>query len=90
MKHIKQFFMVQMMRNYIIKGDDMAYLDTGNNDVRTEGMSYAMMIKIKGLEKEFDCLGSGLKIYVDGRRENAGYFAWSVAPDEQNSYGPST
>ena len=35
-------------RVYFPVGDDMAYImDTGNNDARTEGMSYGMMICVQ-------------------------------------------
>lgn len=39
-------------------GPDMMYIeDTGNHDVRTEGMSYAMMFCVQmNRQKEFDCL----------------------------------
>lgn len=74
-------------------GDDMAYFeDTGNNDARTEGMSYAMMMCVqRNWKKEFDRLWKWTKTYMwmeEG--ENAGYFAWSVAPDgTKNSNGPA-
>ena len=43
---------------YYEVGDDMAYiLDVGNNDVRTEGQSYGMMISVQLDKKtEFDKL----------------------------------
>lgn len=74
-------------------GDDMAYLeDTGNNDARTEGISYGMMMCVQNnWKKEFDRLWKFAKTYMwmeDG--ENAGYFAWSVQPDgTKNSHGPA-
>ena len=42
-------------RFYHPVGEDMAYFeDTGNNDARTEGMSYAMMMCVqKDMKKEF-------------------------------------
>src|SRR5690625_8048251 len=45
-------------RIYYEVGDDKAYmLDTGNLDVRTEGMSYGMMMAVQMDEKEvFDRL----------------------------------
>ena len=74
-------------------GDDMAYIeDTGNHDVRTEGMSYGMMICVQ-LDKreEFNRLWKWAKTYMymtEG--ENEGYFAWSCRTDgEKNAYGPA-
>jgi oligosaccharide reducing-end xylanase len=38
---------------YYPMGDDMGYfLDTGNTDVRTEGMSYGMMMAVQMNDKE--------------------------------------
>lgn len=80
-------------RIYHAFSEDMAYVvDTGNNDVRTEGMSYAMMMCVqKDMKKEFDCLWKWTKTYMwmnDG--PNKGYFAWSVAPDgTKNATGPA-
>ena len=61
-------------------GPDMMYIeDTGNHDVRTEGMSYAMMFCVQmNRQKEFDCLWRWVVTHMyltEG--ENAGYFAWS-------------
>jgi oligosaccharide reducing-end xylanase len=58
---------------------DMAYMiDILNNDVRTEGMSYGMMIAVQLDKKtEFDALWKWAKTYMQhqsGKREN--YFAW--------------
>ena len=40
-------------RLYYDVGDDMGFItDTGNNDVRTEGMSYAMMMCVQMDDKE--------------------------------------
>jgi oligosaccharide reducing-end xylanase len=64
--------------------DDMAYIvDIGNGDVRSEGMSYAMMIAVQ-LDKqaEFNRLWKWARTYMyhgDGPR--TGYFAWHCAPD---------
>lgn len=71
----------------------MAYLeDTGNNDTRTEGISYGMMMCVQlDKKKEFDCLWNWAKtnmFMTEG--ENAGYFAWSVATDgSKNADGPA-
>lgn len=74
-------------------GDDMAYImDTGNRDVRTEGMSYGMMICVQlDMHGEFDRLWKWAKTYMwmtEG--ENEGYFAWSCAVDgTKNADGPA-
>lgn len=65
-------------------GDDAAYiLDTGNNDVRSEGMSYGMMIAVQlDHRAEFDRLWTWAKRHMqhrDGPRR--GYFAWQCARD---------
>lgn len=80
-------------RLYHAVGDDMAYfVDTGNNDARTEGMSYAMMMCVqRNMKAEFDRLWKWTKTYMfmeDGW--NKGYFAWSVKlSGEKNSNGPA-
>ncbi len=65
-------------------GADMAYIeDIGNGDVRTEGMSYGMMIAVQlNKQAEFNRLWKWTKTYMyhaDGPRK--GYFAWHCAPD---------
>lgn len=66
-------------RIYYPVGKDMAYMaDIGSNDVRSEGMSYGMMLAVQ-LDKrdEFDRLWRWAKKYMyhaDGPRR--GYFAW--------------
>lgn len=78
---------------YFEKGEDMGYLlDTGNNDVRTEGMSYGMMMAVQMDRKDiFDRLWLFAKTFMyqySGKYE--GYFAWSVAPDgKKNAEGPA-
>ncbi|WP_088102739.1 glycosyl hydrolase family 8 [Halalkalibacter urbisdiaboli] len=78
---------------YYPVGDDLGYmLDTGNLDVRTEGMSYGMMIAVQLNKKDvFDRLWKWAKTYMymtEG--ENAGYFAWSCKPDGSKlAYGPA-
>ncbi len=71
-------------RVYYPVGDDMAYiLDVNNNDVRTEGMSYGMMIAVQlDRQEEFNRLWKWVKTYMynqSGRHE--GYFAWHCTPD---------
>jgi endo-1,4-beta-D-glucanase Y len=66
---------------YYPVGNDEAYiLDTGNEDVRTEGMSYGMMICLQMNRKtEFDRLWKWAKThmqYSEGQYE--GYFAWQM------------
>jgi oligosaccharide reducing-end xylanase len=66
-------------RVYYPVGDDMAYIaDIANDDVRSEGMSYGMMIAVQlDKKEEFDRLWTWAKTYMyhpDGQR--AGYFAW--------------
>ena len=62
----------------------MAYLeDTGNHDVRTEGMSYGMMVCVQMDKKaEFDRLWKWVRTYMyipAGPCRN--YFAWSCSTD---------
>lgn len=74
-------------------GDDMGYLeDTGNHDVRTEGMSYGMMVCVQlDKKEEFDRLWKWVKTYMymdEGLHK--GYFAWSCHTDgTRNSSGPA-
>ncbi|MDO5124752.1 MAG: glycosyl hydrolase family 8 [Ruminococcus sp.] len=66
-------------RVYYPVGDDMAYIyDTGNNDVRSEGMSYGMMIAVQMNKKEeFDRLWKWAKTYMyHSSGERKGMFAW--------------
>lgn len=80
-------------RIYFEKGDDMGYmLDTGNDDARTEGMSYGMMMAVQMNQKDiFDRLWLFSKTYMyhsSGKYE--GYFAWSVKPSGEKNYeGPA-
>ncbi len=80
-------------RIYHQVGADMGYLeDTGNHDVRTEGMSYGMMMCVQlDMKEEFDRIWKWSKTYMyleEG--ENEGYFAWSCKTNgEKNAYGPA-
>ena len=80
-------------RIYHPAGEDMGYMeDTGNHDVRTEGMSYGMMMCVQMNKKnEFDRLWKWTKTYMYmSKGENAGYFAWSCQVDgTKNSWGPA-
>ena len=71
-------------RVYYPVGDDMAYItDIGNGDVRTEGMSYGMMIAVQlDKQEEFNRLWKWAKTYMyqsDGPYQ--GYFAWHCTTD---------
>lgn len=80
-------------RIYFEHGDHMGYmLDTGNNDARTEGMSYGMMMAVQMDRQDiFDRLWLFSKTYMyhdNGKYE--GYFAWSVQTDGvKNAEGPA-
>ncbi|MDI1256169.1 MAG: glycosyl hydrolase family 8 [Flavobacterium sp.] len=80
---------------YFEEGDSLGYVsDIKNNDARTEGMSYGMMVAVQLDKKEvFDRLWRWSVKYMqhqDGPRE--GYFAWSVNPQtkKQNSAGSAS
>jgi oligosaccharide reducing-end xylanase len=67
-------------------------LDTGNNDARTEGMSYGMMMAVQMDRKDiFDRLWLFSKTYMYHKQGiYEGYFAWSVKPTgERNFEGPA-
>jgi oligosaccharide reducing-end xylanase len=73
-------------RVYYSVGKDMAYIeDIGNADVRSEGMSYGMMIAVQlDKKEEFDRLWKWAKTnmyQVDGPYQ--GYFAWHCTSDGQ-------
>lgn len=71
-------------RLYFPVGNDLAYVaDIANHDVRTEGMSYGMMIAVQmNRQKEFNRIWKWAKTHMyhaDG--PFAGYFAWHCAYD---------
>lgn len=71
-------------RLYYPVGDDLAYIaDTGNGDVRSEGMSYGMMIAVQLDKKaEFDRLWRWANQYMrHASGPRAGYFAWQCRFD---------
>lgn len=79
-------------RIYHPVGEDMGYIvDTGNNDARTEGMSYGMMMCVQmDRKEEFDRLWKWTKTYMyhDDDTDQKGYFAWSCNLDgTRNSQG---
>lgn len=90
---MKNEFFYSDDRVYFTVGEDMGYiLDTGNNDVRTEGMSYGMMITVQlDMKEEFDRLWKWAYTYMYMTSGwNEGYFAWSCKPDgSRNSDGPA-
>lgn len=67
---------------HILDEETACFVDTGNNDARTEGMSYGMMMCVqRDMKKEFDSLWNFAKKYMYLEEGvNAGYFAWSVSP----------
>jgi oligosaccharide reducing-end xylanase len=71
-------------RVYYPVGDSMAYIeDIGNKDVRTEGMSYGMMIAVQlDKKEEFDRLWRWAKanMYFSSG-PHRGYFAWHCRTD---------
>lgn len=80
-------------RFYTEVAPDMAYVvDTGNDDVRSEGMSYGMMLAVQyDQQNVFDRLWKWAMTYMymeDGK--HAHYFAWSVDPSgTKNHFGPA-
>jgi len=93
LKEIKEEFFFGKDRVYFTTADNMGYVvDTGNIDVRTEGMSYAMMLCVQlNMQEDFDRIWRWAKTYMymtEG--ENEGYFAWSCKTDgEKNANGPA-
>jgi oligosaccharide reducing-end xylanase len=64
----------------------LAYItDWANNDARSEGMSYGMMIAVQlDKKREFDALWNWSKTYMlntDPKNPSRGYFAWSMSTD---------
>ncbi|WP_106484171.1 glycosyl hydrolase family 8 [Bacteroides sp. Marseille-P3684] len=70
---------------YYETADGLAFImDTGNNDVRSEGMSYGMMLSVQlDHRKEFDKLWGLAKKYMAYAPGSAwdGYFCWQCRPD---------
>ena len=65
---------------------ELAYLtDVVNHDVRTEGMSYGMMIAVQlGRKAEFDALWNWSKTYMyhaEADHPARGFFSWSMKTD---------
>jgi oligosaccharide reducing-end xylanase len=80
-------------RFYFEGPDDTAFLtDTGNHDVRTEGMSYGMMMAVQmDCRAVFDRLWKWARVSMFMETgKNRGYFAWSCGLNgEKNSWGPA-
>ncbi|HEY1986080.1 MAG TPA: glycosyl hydrolase family 8 [Terracidiphilus sp.] len=66
-------------------GPSMYVTDWANHDVRTEGMSYGMMITVQlGKKAEFDAIWNWVKTYMyigDPKHPSYGYFSWSCKTD---------
>ena len=69
-----------------------AYIfDTGSHDVRSEGMSYGMMISVQTNHKEeFDKLWAWAKSHMWHKGgEWDGYFSWQIQPNGQSDAKPA-
>lgn len=88
-----QMFFDPEEKIYLEVGKDMACMvDTGNNDARTEGMSYGMMMALQMDRKDiFDKLWLFSETYMhQSEGKYQGYFAWSVGLDgTKNAQGPA-
>lgn len=86
-------FVQEDTRFYYEAGADEGYMvDTGNIDVRTEGMSYGMMAAVQMGDKAiFDRLWKWAKTHMYMTEGvHAGYFAWSCNTDgSKRAYGPA-
>lgn len=89
----EMFYGDEEMRIYHPLGEDKGYfLDTGNLDVRTEGVSYGMMMCVQlDKKEEFDRLWTFAHQFMqhqDGKYKN--YFAWHCKLDGTRlSQGPA-
>lgn len=87
------FYGDENTRIYYPMGEDKGYLlDTGNLDVRSEGMSYGMMMAVQmDRKEEFDRLWNFSHTFMqhkEGRYKD--YFAWHCKPDGTRlSQGPA-
>ncbi len=73
--------------------DSGCMVDTGNNDARTEGMSYGMMMCVqmdnRALFDKLWCFSKRYMCQPGGKCE--GYFAWSVSLEgKHNAEGPAS
>lgn len=80
---------------YEVPGD-MAYIfDTGNDDVRSEGMSYGMMLCVQlNKQEQFNKLWKWAKTYMQHKQrgdDREGYFAWQLNRDGSiKDYNPAS
>ena len=77
----KFFYGTDDERIYYPVGEDMAYIYTADtDDVRSEGMSYGMMICVQmDKQEEFDRLWKWAKTHMQHKSgEFKGYFAWQM------------
>ena len=77
-------------RVYYPVGSDMAYImDIGSDDVRTEGMSYGMMVAVQMDKKaEFDRIWKWAKTYMFQQSGSyQGYFAWHCTKEGRKLNG---
>jgi oligosaccharide reducing-end xylanase len=81
-------------RVYYLVAEDMAYIeDIGNSDVRSEGMSYGMMITVQlDKKEEFDRLWKWARTYMyQSAGPYQGYFAWHCTREgEQLDANPAS
>lgn len=77
------FYGDENTRIFYPSGDEAYILDVGNGDVRSEGMSYGMMMCVQMDKKqEFDQLWKWAKTNMQVKSgPNEGYFSWSLNPD---------
>lgn len=78
------FYGEEDMRIYWPLGEDKGYfLDTGNHDVRTEGLSYGMMMAVQmDKQEEFNRLWLFAKEFMQHKEgKYKDYFAWHAKPD---------
>lgn len=74
-------------RLYYKYGADEAYIkDINNNDIRSEGMSYGMMICVQmNKQKEFDRLWKWVKTRMQiTKGDQKGYIGWKINDDGSN------
>ena len=80
----KFFYGTDEERIYYPVGEDMAYIYTADtDDVRSEGMSYGMMICVQmDKQEEFNRLWKWAKTYMQHKSgQYEGYFAWQMNKD---------
>ena len=78
---------------YFDAPDNTGYMeDTGNDDARTEGMSYGMMMALQMNRKDiFDKIWKWARVNMYlSEGPNAGFFCWSNQTDgKKNADGPA-